>query len=118
MMLMLDPAVPCIPHICHFFYTGRIFESLYFTPKIYEKHPKITVTSPKKCKICCFSHSIWKILHRTEFFDTSAYDKYEVWYLVVSIFDKSSLPLLISILFKFADVSTIQMDMDMEISER
>ena len=23
-----------------FFYTGRIFEYQYFTPKIYEKHPK------------------------------------------------------------------------------
>ena len=71
-----------IPHICHFFYTGRIFESQYFTPKNYEKHPKITTNCPKKCKICSFSRSIWKILHRTEFFYTGAAcgacDKYEV----------------------------------------
>ena len=45
-----------IPHICHFFYIGRIFESQYFTPKKYEKHPKITTNSP--CGAC---------------------DKYEVW---------------------------------------
>ena len=51
-----------IPHICHFFYTGRIFEYQYFTPKNYEKHPKITRNSPKKCKICSFSRSICKIL--------------------------------------------------------
>ena len=43
-----------IPHICHLFYTGRIFESQYFTPKNYEKHPKITTNSPKKCEICSF----------------------------------------------------------------
>ena len=58
----------CIPHICHFFYNGRSFESWYFTPKNYEKHPKITAHSPKKCKICIFLRSIWKILHQTEFF--------------------------------------------------
>ena len=28
-----------IPHICHFFYTGRIFEFQSFTPKNYAKHP-------------------------------------------------------------------------------
>ena len=50
-------------HICHFFYTGRIFESQYFTPKNYKKRH-----CPQKCKICSFLHSIWKILHRTESF--------------------------------------------------
>ena len=71
-----------IPHICPFFYTGRIFESQYFTPKNYEKHPKITTNCPKKSKICSFSRSVWKILHRTEFVSTGtacgACDKYEV----------------------------------------
>ena len=38
------------------------------TPKNYEKHPKTTANSPQKCKICSFSRSIRKILHRTEFF--------------------------------------------------
>ena len=48
-----------------------------------KKHPKITTNSPKKCKICSFLRSIWKILHQTEFFYTGAgcgaCDKYEVW---------------------------------------
>ena len=74
-----------IPHIYHFFYTGRIFESQIFTPKNYAKHPKITTNTPKKCTTCSSSRSIWKILHRTEFFYTcnarGARDKYEVWYL-------------------------------------
>ena len=72
-----------IHHICHIFYTGRIFEYQIFTPKNYVKHPKITTITPHKCKICSSSHSIWKILHRTEFFYTGAArgarDKYEVW---------------------------------------
>ena len=71
-----------IPHISHFFYTGRILESQYFTPINYEKHPKITTICTKKCKICSFLRLIWKILHRTEFFYTGAAcgacDKYEV----------------------------------------
>ena len=32
-------ATATIPHICHFFYTGRIFEFQSFTPKNYAKHP-------------------------------------------------------------------------------
>ena len=72
-----------IPHICHFFYTGRIFKSQYSTPINYKKHPKITTYIPKKCKICIFLRSIWKILHWTEFVYTGtacgACDKYEVW---------------------------------------
>ena len=72
--------VSAIPHICHFFYTGRIFESQIFTPKNYAKHPKITTNTPKKCTTCSSSRSIWKILHRTEFFYTGtargARDKY------------------------------------------
>ena len=70
-----------IPHICNLFYTGRILESQYFTPKNYEQHPKITTNSPKKCKICSFSRSIWEILHQTEFCYTGtvcgACNKYE-----------------------------------------
>ena len=49
-LLLLDS----IPPICHFFYTGQIFLKQYFTPKNYEKHPKITTNSPKKCKIYSF----------------------------------------------------------------
>ena len=32
-----NPKVKGIPHICHFFYTGRNFERQYFTHKNYEK---------------------------------------------------------------------------------
>ena len=44
----------CHGHTSYFFYTGRIFQSQYFTPKNYEKHPKITTNCPKKCKKCIF----------------------------------------------------------------
>ena len=88
--------IATIPHICHFFHTGRIFESQYFIPKNYEKHPKIRTNSHQKCKICIFSRSIWNFLHRTEFFYTGAAcgacDKYEVCktaqqYWVYSVFE-------------------------------
>ena len=71
-----------IPHICHFFYTGMIFESQYFTPKNYNKHPKITTNNPQKCKICIFLRSIWKFFTPDRIFCTGtacgACDKYEV----------------------------------------
>ena len=71
-----------IPHICNFFYSGRIFESLYFTPSNYEKHLKITTKCPQKCKTCRFTRSIWKNLHQTAFVYTGtacgACDKCEV----------------------------------------
>merc|ERR1711989_271582 len=57
-----------IPHICHFFYTGRIFESQTFTPKNYKIHPKITTNTPKKRKYALFLHFILKNLHLTYFF--------------------------------------------------
>ncbi len=57
-----------IPHICHFFYTGRIFESQFFTPKNYEKHPKITTNCPKKYKICSFPVQSGKFYTREVFF--------------------------------------------------
>ena len=44
------------PHICHFFYTGKFFESYYFTPKKLWKTP---TNYSKKCKICSFSRSLW-----------------------------------------------------------
>ena len=70
------------------FYTGKIFETQIFTPKNCAKQPKITTNTPKKCKICSSSRSIWKILHRTEFFYTGtargARDKYEVCWGVAS----------------------------------
>ena len=76
-----------IPHICHFFYIGRIFKSHFFTPQNYEKRPKITTNSPKKCRICSFSLSIWNFFHRTEFVYTGipcgASNKYEVLMLVL-----------------------------------
>ena len=60
--------VIAIPHICHFFYTGRIFESQTFTPKNYKIHPKITTNTPKKRKYALFLHFILKNLHLTYFF--------------------------------------------------
>ena len=53
-ILAMRELIPFIPHICHFFYTGRIFESQYFTPKNYEKHPQITTNCPKSAKYAVF----------------------------------------------------------------
>ena len=71
-----------IPHICHFFYTGRIFENQILHPKKRLKTPKTLKMSLKKSNVCSFFHSIWKNLHLTVDFYTGtaggASDKYEV----------------------------------------
>merc|ERR1712004_85356 len=59
-----------IPHICHFFYTGRIFENQILHQKKRLKAPKTLKMSLKKSNICIFFHSIWKNLHLTENFYT------------------------------------------------
>ena len=58
------------PHICHFFYTGRIFENQILHPKKRLKAPKTLKMSLKKSNICIFFHLIWKNLHLTENFYT------------------------------------------------
>ena len=72
-----------IPHICHFFYTSRIFENQILHPKKRLKAPKTLKKSLKSQIYAFFSHSIWKNLHLTENFYTGtacgACDKYEVW---------------------------------------
>ena len=69
--------------ICHFFYTGRIFENQILHPKKQLKTPKTLKISLKKSNVCSFFHPIWKNLHLTENFYTGtacgAGDKYEVW---------------------------------------
>ena len=62
--------VECIPHICHFFYTDRIFENPNFTPKKTTKGTKSTKNVSEKVKYMHFFHSIWKNLHLTEIFYT------------------------------------------------
>jgi len=59
-----------IPHICHFFYTDRIFENQILHPKKRLKAPKTLKMSLKKSNICIFFHSIWKNLHLTKNFYT------------------------------------------------
>ena len=47
-----------IPHICHFFYTDRIFENQILHPKKRLKSPKTLKMSLKKSYICIFfTHS-------------------------------------------------------------
>ena len=57
----------------------------FWIPIFYTK--KLQQIALKKCKICSFSHPIWKNLHWTEFFYTgtacSACDKYEVCILYI-----------------------------------
>ena len=78
-------AAIAIPDICHFLYTGRIFNYKILHPKI----PKNTQKYPKNSKIYSVSRSIWKILHLTELFYTGtargARDKYQVCFFILSI---------------------------------
>ena len=82
MMLMSEDDIHThganIPNICHFLYTGRIFNDKILHPKIYKNTQKY----PKNSKIYSVSRSIWKILHLTELFYTGtargARDKYQV----------------------------------------
>ena len=59
-----------IPHICHFFYTDRIFENQILHPKKWLKVPKTLKMYLKKSNICIFSLNLEKftpdrkILHR------------------------------------------------------
>ena len=53
-----------IPHICHFFYTGRIFENQILHPKT-TKGTQNTKNVSEKVKYMQFFHSIWKNLHLT-----------------------------------------------------
>ena len=50
----------CIPHTCHFFYTGRIFENQILHPKKPLKAPKTLKMSLKKLNICIFSLNLEK----------------------------------------------------------
>ena len=59
-----------IPHICHFFYTSKIFENQILHPKKRLKAPKTLKMSLRKSIICIFFHLIWKNLHLTENFYT------------------------------------------------
>ena len=49
-----------IPHICHFFYTDRIFENQILHPKKRLKAPKTLKMSLKKSNICIFSLNLEK----------------------------------------------------------
>ena len=55
-----DDAVD-IPHICHFFYTDRIFENQILHPKKRLKAPKTLKMSLKKSNICIFFTQSGKI---------------------------------------------------------
>ena len=64
-----DDAVD-IPHICHFFYTDRIFENQILHPKKTTKITKNTKNVFEKVIYMHFFHSFWKNLHLTEIFYT------------------------------------------------
>ena len=56
-----------IPHICHFFYTGRILENQNLHQK---KRTKNTKNVSEKVIYMHFFHSFWTNLHLTENFYT------------------------------------------------
>ena len=58
----------CIPLICHFFYTGRIFENQILHPKKQLKTPKTLKISLKKSNVCSFFTQSGKIYTRKKFF--------------------------------------------------
>ena len=57
-----------IPHICHFFYTDRIFENQILHPKKRLKSPKTLKMSLKKSYICIFFTHSGKIYTWQKFF--------------------------------------------------
>ena len=67
----LDRHKYCIPHICHFFYTGRIFENQILHPKKRQKTPK-TLKMSLKSQIYAVFHSIWKKFTPDRIFFTQA----------------------------------------------
>ena len=70
-----------IPHICHFFYTGRIFENQILHPKKRLKAKKTLKMSLKKSNICIFSLNLEKFTPDLIFVTGTACgacDKYEV----------------------------------------
>ena len=64
------------PHICHFFYTGRILENQILHPKKQLKAPKTLKMSLKKSNICVFSLNLEKFTPDTKFLHR--HNKYEV----------------------------------------
>ena len=50
-----------IPHICHFFYTGRILKTKFYTKKKQLKTPKTLKISLKKSNVCSFFPQSGKI---------------------------------------------------------
>ena len=75
--------VECIPHICHFFYTDRIFENPNFTPKKTTKGTKNTKNVSEKVKYMhFFSLNLEKFTPDRKFLHRhvcGVCDKYEVW---------------------------------------
>ena len=70
-----------IPHICHFFYTGKIFENQILHPKKRLKAPKTLKMSLKKSNICIFSLNLEKFTPDRKFLHRhvcGVCDKYEV----------------------------------------
>ena len=61
--LAVEILILIIPHICHFFYTGRIFENQILHPRKRLKTQKTLKMSLKKSNVCSFFHLIWKKLH-------------------------------------------------------
>ena len=68
--LSLEHSTQGIPHICHFFYTGRIHDNQILHPQKTTKGTKNTKNVSEKVKCMHFFHSIWKKLHLTENFYT------------------------------------------------
>ena len=72
-----------IPHICHFFYTDRIFGNQILHPKKRLKAPKKLKMSLKKSNICIFSLNLEKFTPDRNFLHRhvcGVCNKYEVWF--------------------------------------
>ena len=69
-----------IPHICHFFYTDRIFENQILHPKKRLKAPKTLKMSLKKSNICIFFTQSGKIYTWQKFFtQTCLWCLWQIW---------------------------------------
>ena len=72
--------VTSIPHICHFFYTDRIFENQILHPKKRLKAPKTLKMSLKKSNICIFFTQSGKIYTWQKIFtQTCLWCLWQIW---------------------------------------
>ena len=82
-----------IPHICHFFYTGRIFENQILHPKKRLKAPKTLKMSLKKSNTCIFFTQSGKIYTWQKIFtQTCLWCLWQIWVMALTLEESLDFP--------------------------